>query len=160
MAEIFKSYCISYDLPDKMRLKHKLSLQHICKAHKIKEKHRKRKTYWPPSSPAGFTYFPSLPLQQVKTVKKKKHFSNEKNTVLSVLDCRIQRNLWESWIVFGKTSTVECESHYLNRSFCLFFQKRFCFQIYCVILHFPTAFFQAFSNIFSAAALRFYIFVL
>jgi len=83
MAEIFKSYCISYDLPDKMRLKHKLSLQHICKAHKIKEKHRKRKTYWPPSSPAGFTYFPSLPLQQVKTVKKKNIFPMKKHTSIS-----------------------------------------------------------------------------
>lgn len=83
MAETFKSYCISYDLPDKMRLKHKLSLQHICKAHKIKEKHRKRKTYWPPSSPAGFTYFPSLPLQQVKTVKKKNIFPMKKHTSIS-----------------------------------------------------------------------------
>lgn len=61
---------------------------------------------------------------------------------------------------FRKKSTVECESHYLSRSFCLFIQKTFCFQIYFVNLHFSIAFFQAFSDIFNAVALCFYVFVL
>lgn len=69
-------------------MKHKLSLQHIRKPHKIKEKNRKRKNYQPSSSPAAFTYFPFLPLEQVKIVQKI-IFPMEKNTVLSVLGFRV-----------------------------------------------------------------------